>query len=219
MESLPASSVIVNTENLAGHKGISQLNSLLKLAHKHQIWDYNHRNISILANYGIKDVRFLVFGYQRELDTIDLKPVVDCKYDVLFYGSSNPRREKVFSDLEQRGVKIKKIWMSFGKERDSLVADSKIVLNLHYYESMMFEIVRVHYLVNNGVAVIAEINEETSIHPLYRRVVEGVCYERLADTCIQFLRQPEKIEHLRLESKLSFQETPQTESLRALLRK
>jgi hypothetical protein len=47
---------------------------------------------------------------------------------------------------------------AYGAGRDALVARSKIVLSMHYYEPAAFEIVRVAYLLANAKAVVAEVN-------------------------------------------------------------
>ena len=50
-----------------------------------------------------------------------------------------------------------------GAERDALIARARLVLNLHFYPTAIFELVRVSYLLANGKAVVAECGPETEI--------------------------------------------------------
>src|SRR5262249_16785613 len=66
------------------------------------------------------------------------------------------RRQDVLSALRRRGVKVETAFGVYGGERDRLIARSKVVLNVHYHESKVFEVVRVSYLLANGRFVVCE---------------------------------------------------------------
>ena len=61
------------------------------------------------------------------------------------------------------GINVKALFGVYGRERDKLIARSKIVLNMHHYSSQIFEIVRVFYLLTNRKAVVAECNARDAI--------------------------------------------------------
>jgi len=125
----------------------------LNLLRKHKVWDYSARNIALLKEKGVANIDHLPLGYVRQLERI--KPAVQ-DIDVLFYGSINPRRKAVIDALKAENLNVVHVFGTYRVERDALIARSKIVLNLHFYESKIFEIARVSYLLTNGVCVVSE---------------------------------------------------------------
>jgi hypothetical protein len=126
---------------------------LLDLFRRHAVWDYSTRNIEQWARLGIRDVRHLPVGYVPQLSRI---PRDEEDIDVLFYGSVNERRQEILTALRQRGIKTEVLFGAYGTTRDRAIARAKIVLNMHYHESKVFEIVRVSYLLANRRFVISE---------------------------------------------------------------
>ena len=107
-----------------------------------QIWDYSQRNIEILKNTGFQSpITWVPIGNAPSLTRIEKAPVQDI--DVLFYGSTNQRRLQILDELEATGLNVQAVFGVYGTERDALIARAKVVLNLHYYESSIFEMVRV----------------------------------------------------------------------------
>src|SRR5580658_4511667 len=64
-------------------------------------------------------------GYVPELRRIQASKVQNI--DVLFYGSLNERRSRILQALKDSGVKVHSAFGVYGKERDALIARSKIV--------------------------------------------------------------------------------------------
>ena len=108
--------------------------------------------------------------------------------DVLFYGSLNPRRQAILEELQRRGLKVTTLTGCYGEARDRYIARSKVVLNLHFYESKVFEIVRVSYLLSNFKAVVAESGAGTSIEPDLLQAVRAVPYDGLVEACVQLVQ-------------------------------
>jgi hypothetical protein len=177
---IPLNSIILNTEQLEGIQK-SWLESILNFSKNFAVWDYSLKNISKLAGLGFMDVKYLELGYQKEMYRIPKCSTQDI--DVLFYGSMNPRREKVISQLKSRNLNINVAFGIYGPQRDELISNSKIVLNLHYYESQIYEVVRSSYLLNNAKLVVGEVNETTSIENRYLEAIFPAKYEDLADSC------------------------------------
>ena len=65
------------------------------------------------------------------------------------------------------------------------IARAKVVLNMHYYDASVFEIVRVSYLLSNEKAVVAECGETTTLEADIRDAVRAVPYDRLIDACVE----------------------------------
>jgi hypothetical protein len=81
-------------------------------------------------------------------------------------------------------VRVKTLFGVYGKERDEYIGRSKILLNIHYYTTMIFEAVRVSYLLNNRCCV---VSEESSVYPYAGVNIPLVAYDSLAEKCLDIL--------------------------------
>ena len=128
------------------------------------MWDYSLHNIDKWKTYwetmncAYAPVH-VPLGYVPELTRIRPAPIQDI--DVLFYGSLNDRRSAIIKALCDAGANVHTVFGVYGKGRDELIARSKVVLNLHFYEQKLFEIVRVSYLLANSKAVVTECSSDT----------------------------------------------------------
>jgi hypothetical protein len=176
---MPKSTIFINTEQIYADDTAWNKN-IYEWANHFEFWDYSQRNISKFNEIGISNVKLLQIGFQKELARIN-KSSLDI--DVLFYGSMNEKRQKIINELSLRGLRVKSVFAIFGKERDDLIARSKVVLNHHGYKSEIFEVVRVFYLLSNSVAVVGEVNSTTSIDLVYKNAICATPYEGLVDWC------------------------------------
>jgi hypothetical protein len=180
----PKSSIVLNTEQVGDADSLWDKNFVKWIA-EFTTWDYSERNIARLKTLGIDNVKRLRIGYHDKLRRIPKAQVQDI--DVLFYGSTNERRNKVLDDIRNLGINLKTVFGVYGKERDELISRSKLVLNLHFYNSKIFEIVRVFYLMTNGKAVVAEVDQETAIDGAYVSGISKAVYDDLAASCLRLL--------------------------------
>ncbi|HEY5799443.1 MAG TPA: hypothetical protein VIT92_04445 [Burkholderiaceae bacterium] len=184
-QSWPAGTIVYNTEQLIEGSSWLQDGALLDLFARHEVWDYSPHNLAYLRNHDLgQRAHLLPVGFVPELERI---PRGAHDIDVLFYGSLNPRRQHVLDGLRARGLQVVSVTGVYGDERDALIARAKVVLNLHYYDSKIFEIVRVSYLLANRKAVVAEVGADTVIDDAFRDAVAGVPYEALIDTCCKLV--------------------------------
>jgi hypothetical protein len=181
---MPKSTVFINTEQIYLDDTLWNKN-IFEWAKHFEFWDYSEKNIAKFKELGIPNVKLLRLGFQRELSRIKKAPHQDI--DVLFYGSINERRQEILSQLQIRGIKVKSVFGSYGKDRDQLIARSKVVLNHHFYKSEIFEIVRVFYLLSNSIAVVGEVNDTTSIDETYKNAICAAPYEELIACCEKLL--------------------------------
>ncbi len=186
---VPQNSIIFNLEQL-GSNSVLVTDSYLEKLSQYRVWDYSKRNIEFLAQRGIEAL-YTPIGYSRSLT----KAVANCvqDIDILFYGSLNERRLIVINELK----KFAKVCVAtgiYGDDLLSIIARSKLVLSMHYYDSRIFEAVRVSLLLANRKAVVAEVNQDTDIPDFYRDLVCPSSYLDLVETC-KFLL---KHENLRL---------------------
>jgi hypothetical protein len=183
---LPHRCILYNLEQLDDQNQNLRLR-LAELSKKFRVWDYSLRNIEKLRESGLTaPIAHVPIGYAPQLSRIEKAPVQDI--DVLFYGSINERRSAVLRKLEAEGLKVHSVFGVYGAERDALICRSKVVLNLHYYDSSIFEMVRVSYLLANRKAVVAECHTRTEVDEDIRTAAVLVPYENLVPACAELVR-------------------------------
>ncbi len=163
---------------------------LLSLFRQYPVWDYSLQNIERLAQLGIEHVRYLPIGYVPQLTRIPQIAEDEQDIDVLFCGSLNDRRRNVLMALQDWGLKVEAVFGVYGAERDKLIARAKIILNLHYYEARVFEIVRVSYLLANRQFVISERGCDEQEEAEFAPGVVFVDYEDIVAACLAYLEEP-----------------------------
>jgi len=192
---VPPGSIVYNLEQLGGPSLPAQF---YDMARRHCIWDYSPQNIKQWTASSCARPPVLVpLGYVPELSRIQPSQTQDI--DVLFYGSSNGRRIGILKALRDAGATVHTLFGVYGKERDELIARSKIVLNVHFYDAKIFEIVRVSYLLANSKAVVTECCPDTEIEKGLAECVLGCPYESLVQACLSLLKNDE--DRRKLESR------------------
>lgn len=182
---LPASSIIYNLEQVSPSSPWSSP-TYFDLLRRCRVWDYSARNISALAQLGVSGrVAHVPVGYMPQLTRIPSSEVEDI--DVLFYGSINERRAQVIDQLRQMGLNAQAVFGVYGRPRDELMSRAKVILNLHYYETSIFELVRVSYALANRKAVVAEFHGGTEIDDDMADAVELAPYPQLAASCARLV--------------------------------
>ena len=183
---LPPGTVVYNLEQIG--QSSSWCSPLyLELLQRHEVWDYSARNIASLSALSIcPAAKHVPIGYVPELTRI--KPAATQDIDVLFYGSMNERRAFVIEALRQVGLQVHTAFGVYGALRDALISRAKVVLNLHYYDTSIFEVVRVSYLLANRKAVVAECHPGTEIDADMCDAVRLAPYGELVDACMDLVR-------------------------------
>ncbi len=160
--------------------------TMRELFGRHEIWDYSRRNVAVIKGMIPQaQVKFVPVGTMPQMNRIIEQENLDI--DVLFYGSLNDRRRHILDELRRRGVKVEAAFGVYGTERDALIARAKLVLNMRLYESDIFEVVRVSYLLANGKVVVSEYSDATDIEEDLRPAVALAAYESLVETCLNLL--------------------------------
>ena len=177
---LPGKAILFNLEQITpGSEWLTT--DYLRLLKRHTLWDYSLYNIEQLRQLGIRHITHCPIGFSDELRRIEHAQNKDI--DILFYGSVNARRQAVLEQLAATGLRVEALFGVYGEMRDALIARSKAVLNIHYYPAKVFEIVRVSWLLANGVCVITENSPPDSA---LQQVGDGIVqapYEQPVETC------------------------------------
>jgi hypothetical protein len=174
--------IVYNLEQVVGEsKHIKPV--FVDLIRRCTTWDFSPRNIEQWRRYGCGgDLRHVPIGYAPELTRIPTGGEQDI--DVLFYGLVNERRAAILQELREAGLRVEVLVGKFGAERDAAIARAKVVLNVHFYRSKIFELVRVSYLLANRKAVVAEVDPDTELDADLREAVRAVSRAELAEACV-----------------------------------
>jgi hypothetical protein len=177
------------------------------------VWDYSLENIAFLKDRG-RSAQYAPLGYHECLERIPQGHGKDI--DVLFFGSVCERRRHVLDLLSSdKNIAVRFLFGVYGKDRDDAIARSRIILNIHHYESQILETVRISYLLNNRCFV---ISEQSAINPYKAVGMPMVPYADLVGTCRRFLADPGAMESLREASFREFKENyPMTEILKKVI--
>jgi len=187
---IPPDTIIFNTEQVGAY--LTEWNERAQHLVRHfPAWDYSRDNIARFSALGLPSPMHFTFGYHPGLRRIPADAVKDI--DVLFYGFPNEPRLRILRELERRGVRVTSLFGVFGAARDASIAKSKLVLNLHQHPTKVFEIVRVHYLMNNGKAILAQCDPDTKIDADYKPGLILAGYDQIVDRCIELLDSPEAL--------------------------
>ena len=185
INSIPSNTIIFNTEQIESINEIWKRRILLLASKGIIFWDYSNHNLDLLLTKLNVKGRLFEIGFQKNLQRIKMND--NKEVDVLFYGSLNNRREKIINNLPKKNVKVKCLFGVYGKDRDDWIGKSKIVLNLHYYESKIFEIVRIFYLLTNAIPIVSEVDENTKLNNNYLKGIKGSNYEDVEKNILSLL--------------------------------
>jgi hypothetical protein len=185
IDMIPANSIVYNLEQIEPTSKWFEP-TLQRLLCEFVAWDYSARNIERIRQLvDAAQIRHVPIGYVPEMSRITAAGSQDI--DVLFYGSTNARRSKIIHALRAAGLNLHTAFDVYGAERDALIGRSKVVLNMHYYDSSIFEIVRVSYLLANRKAVVTECHAGTEIDADMQDAVVPAPYDRLVDACVELV--------------------------------
>lgn len=178
---LPENSILYNLEQVGG----GNIGVMPSLAKRSQVWDYSLKNVEDWKAIGI-EAAHVPFCYVPELTK--LNGSCDDTTDVLFYGCLNERRQKIVNALKSRGVNVETKFGCYGDDLLAAMNKAKIILNVHFYDSKIFEVVRVGYALANKKAVVSETSADDSDYSHLRDGIKTVEYESVVDACVKLLK-------------------------------
>jgi hypothetical protein len=158
-----------------------------------EVWDYskvNIKNFSKKINVIIKHVPIMYMDCIHNKNKLLQKKDID----VLFMGSMNERRKKIIHDLKDNGINVHvapyNLW---GQKRDNMLARSKIVLNIHFYENAILETTRLSYVLSLGECiVVSEKSVDEELDTFYSQFVNFSSESTIVQDCKKILSIDEK---------------------------
>jgi hypothetical protein len=152
-----------------------------------EVWDYSIINYQNLKKLGIDKVKYVPLQYMKTCDTISHLNSIDKDIDVLFYGAMNERRQAIVDQLINKGLNVVVKTHLWNTDRLEMIARSKIIINIHYYEHSIIESARLSYLLSNQCLIVSEPSMDPILDRMYSKYVKIVKYDQMADTCAEIL--------------------------------
>ncbi len=156
MRAAGANVLAYETENLVANGGHWTASYACRQALQNRPWlNYSRANARVCDDIPFPPRN----GGPGRLYRHELAAQMPGRFDVLFAGSINARRAQIINRLAEADCTVRLIDTReprFGSELEDLMRDSKVVLNLHYYEPGVFEVFRVAPAVARGHIVISE---------------------------------------------------------------
>jgi hypothetical protein len=215
---LPEHAIIYNSEQIPPTDSpvSPRWNQYIEKLRKHTVWDYSKTNQERLAARGVKSI-LCPIGYYPQMERIteDVKQDID----VLFYGSMNARRNKIVNDCDKAGLVTKHLFGIYGEERDAVIARSKIIANVHFYPSPIWEIFRCSYLIGNKKCVVSE-NEgcDLGLEAIASATTHHVSYSKIVEECKMLASDYALREQTSSMAYRTFKERGQTERVKIALK-
>lgn len=143
-----------------------------KLEAAELILDYSIKNLEFLQNNGFKYEKLFYCpistfpnypAFLEETELVSSKSTEKI-YDVLFYGDSYNERRKDFLKRLSEKFTVKIVNDDFGPSLYRYLKESRLVVNIHYYENALLETTRIHECLSFGIPVISEESADMDAH-------------------------------------------------------
>ena len=122
--------------------------------------DYSVKNVSSYRDIGlISTVPILSFGYAPYLRESETELYIDSSFPLsgklVFMGSMNAKRAELIGQIVSAGVDPVVMDPLFGPEKDQAIQGARALLNIPFYETSIFEQVRVFQALSLGIPVVS----------------------------------------------------------------
>lgn len=179
--------IFINLEQLGPDASNELSEDYINLLKTSPAIDYDQKNIQYYAEpLSVPVAPILYAPYLTELNPIpfDKRPI-----DILFFGVLSKRRLLIIKRLISVGINVEYIKKpTFGEELSNLIRNSKCVLNLHAYDSSVFEQARASICLSRGTPVVSERNEKTNPHASYEDSVFWVENNNIEDFFVNYFK-------------------------------
>ena len=198
---MPKNYIFLNSEPLGVKKWSENKDWFKAMRGAKQIWSYTMTSVEHLKTLGAVP-RFVPFGYAPYYETIFRKHTADkCleqDIDVLFFGEVSERRGRILDELKRNGMNVHVAGRdnpAYGERLDELLARSKIVLGIHYYEepeAQIADLARLDHLLSNQLFVVHEKPSALAANLAFEQNVSTCDYKELSDVCAYFIARPKE---------------------------
>jgi len=164
----------------------------LAMLKTHVVWDFSEHNVAKLKEAGCPRVHLCRIGYRpKTVQAIETTKDID----VLFLGSMNHRRLHILNSLRANGVKVHDT-PAWGDERTRLIARAKVVLNVHYYDYSVLEMVRLGPMIEQGAFIVSEQGADRDMDLAMNGGIVFAHYDHVIQTVLDYLGRPSERDRL-----------------------
>jgi hypothetical protein len=164
--------------------------ALIALFQRYVLWDYSQQNTVAFKTLDVNVAQVLPIGYIKELTRIP--HLVESDIDVLFFGSMNARRQEIVNQMSAAGLQVRSIFGMYGNTRDAYISRAKLLLNVHFYDAKILELVRISYLLANHCTVLSEHSSDSSEDATLATGVAFANYKDLTQRARELVNNPEE---------------------------
>lgn len=191
----PEYSIIFNMEQLGSSSNLVS-EDYLNFLSEYRVFDYNFNNILELnkrfpalraSEFPVVPSPLLAGDFQIPADL----PATE--FDIVFWGAGNDRRLALLREIFARGRTIKTIGGAYGANLSAQIFDSRIALNIHFYESAIFEIARCLRPLAMGLPVVSEHSRMPETVDWSGSGIFFGAYDEIPDLCDRLLAHPQDI--------------------------
>src|SRR5678816_2724790 len=144
---IPAGAVVYNLENVGVQVDPQAFSG-------HHVWEFTQRNMKAWKR---DNVQHVPVGYHHTMERFKRLPWHECKWDIVFTGSPCARRHFVLDELARKGLTMLQVpHQLYGEGRDKILAQSRLALNIQYYENGVHPILRTAHAVANRLPILSE---------------------------------------------------------------
>ncbi|WP_447641115.1 MULTISPECIES: glycosyltransferase family protein [Chitinophagaceae] len=140
------------------------------------IFDYSLVNIRYLNHHGFnpskiyyQPIDYRPF-YHQNRDESETKTA----YDVLFYGDANNERRQTFLTELSKKFRVKVVSEVFDEELYQMLANTKVIVNIHYYTDALLETTRIYEALSLNKLIVSETSSDMGEHTKLREIVDFV---------------------------------------------
>lgn len=189
----PKNSIIFNMEQMSSNSTLVTAEYIDFLS-KYTVLDYNQLNLSRLNELpGFIGYEFPLIPSKNFISDYPRPNSFDKKFDFGFYGIVNQRRQEILKEILSRGLTVKIISGAYGSQLPLEILDCKAILNLHFYESSIFEVARCLRPVAMGVPIISEKSKIPNSVDWTNSGIHFVENENFVNYCVDVIRSESKL--------------------------
>ncbi len=180
--------IIFNMEQINSNSPLITQDYLNFLSN-YKIFDYSIHNIHALRKYYpfINAEEFpLIPAPNFCYDYVGINN--EKKYHFAFYGALNERRRYLLERIQLKGVKVKVIAGAYGKNLAQELSECQAVINIHAYETTLFETARALRPIAMGIPIVSETSLMPQLIDWKYAPIKFVDYNELVDYCVDASR-------------------------------
>lgn len=206
-----------NLEQLVYSSMWDQQSYLSFLGNCGAVFDYSRANLPLLAKIGVAGV-FLPVPPLPPRNFFS-PTLADRYFDVVFVGARSPRRALVLETLRRYGLRVAELSGLFGEERNRVLQNAKILLNIRYQDGGLLETTRLELGLACGCRIISEspIDLAAIADGIFGCYVDFADYIELPRTVLSVLNEIKRLQHREAPSLMFRYEEKQAQLRQALI--